>query len=177
MGLAASGFLASAVPVAAQTGGAAPPGEPAPAPTYGPPTKAKLTKKGKAIAPPNAPPAVQAAIYAGNMIRKKPYRWGGGHGTFYDKGYDCSGAVSFVLYGAGLLDSAMPSGSFMSWGEPGKGAWITVFANRGHMYMKVAGLRFDTSAVGEPVRQGSGPRWRKTKRKPKGYAVRHYPGL
>jgi hypothetical protein len=75
-----------------------------------------------------------------------------------------------------MLSSPMPSGPFMGWGVPGKGSWITVYANQGHMYAVIAGLRFDTSAVGEKVRQGSGPRWRRSKRKPAGYAVRHYPG-
>jgi hypothetical protein len=107
-----------------------------------------------------------------------PYRWGGGHRTFYDSGYDCSGAVSYVLHGAGMLESPMTSGGFASsWGAPGKGRWITVFGNAGHVYMVVAGLRFDTSAVGEKLNQGSGPRWRKTKRKPRGYAMKYWPGF
>ncbi|MDP9143525.1 MAG: C40 family peptidase, partial [Actinomycetota bacterium] len=121
------------------------------------------------------PPAVQAAINAGNAIRSYPYRFGGGHRSFYDTGYDCSGAVSYVLNAAGLLASPVPSGSLMSWGEPGKG-WITVFANKGHAYATIAGLRWDTSAVGEPLNRGTGPRWRATKRKPKGYTIRHVSG-
>jgi hypothetical protein len=171
----------------AQTGGSPtsgsestppPSSEPAPAsfPTV-PGNRAKLKKKnGKAIPPAGAPPAVQNAIIQANAIRKLPYRYGGGHASFSDSGYDCSGAVSYLLYAAGLLDAPMPSGPFMSWGLPGKGDWITVFANRGHMYAVVAGLRWDTSAVGEPSRRGSGPRWRATKRRPKGYAVRHIEG-
>jgi hypothetical protein len=71
----------------------------------------------------------------------------------------------------------MPSGPFMNWGEPGKGRWITVFANKGHMYAVIAGLRWDTSSFGERRRSGKGPRWRRNKRKPKGFAVRHYPGI
>jgi hypothetical protein len=131
---------------------------------------------GTAVAPANAPPAVQAAIAAGNQIRSMPYRWGGGHRTFYDTGYDCSGAVSYVLHAAGMLTSPMTSGGLAtSWGILGKGWWITVFANPSHTYMKVAGLRLDTSAVGEKLNQGSGPRWRKTKRKPRGYAIKHFP--
>jgi hypothetical protein len=176
-GLLTATSLVAAAPAAGQTGGA-----PAPPPTVPPaPTttgaKAKLLKNGMAVAPASAPVEVQNAIAAANRIRKMPYVYGGGHQSFDDVGYDCSGAVSYVLNAAGMLASPMPSGSFTSWGEPGKGAWITVFANGGHMYAKIAGLRWDTSAVGEPVRQGSGPRWRRTKRKPTGYAVRHYPGF
>jgi hypothetical protein len=179
-GLTALLALTAAVPASAQTGGTPPPGstEPTqttPAPT-GRPGKAKLRKDGTAVAPANAPPAVQNAIAAGNAIRTLPYRWGGGHRSFSDTGYDCSGAVSYVLNGAGMLSSPMPSGPFMSWGEAGKGYWITVYANAGHMYAVIAGLRFDTSAAGEKLNQGSGPRWRRSKRKPAGYAVRHYPG-
>jgi hypothetical protein len=179
------GTLTAAVaPAGAQTGGSgAPGGGTSTTPTtttpttYGPPQKARLTKKGVAIPPPNAPPQVVAAINAGNAIRKMPYRWGGGHASFFDTGYDCSGAVSYVLYAAGMLSSPMPSGPFMTWGLPGKGAWITVFANQGHRYAKVAGLRWDTSAVGERFRRGSGPRWRASKRRPTGYAIRHFPGF
>ena len=179
-GLTALFALAAAVPASAQTGGTPPPGssEPSsttPAPT-GPPGKAKLRKDGTAVAPANAPPAVQSAIAAGNAIRTMPYRWGGGHRSFSDTGYDCSGAVSYVLNAAGMLASPLPSGPLMSWGLPGKGYWISVFSNPSHVYMKVAGLRFDTSAVGEKVRQGSGPRWRRSKRKPTGYVLRHYQG-
>jgi hypothetical protein len=129
---------------------------------------------GKAVAPANAPQAVINAIAAGNAIRKKPYIYGGGHRSFSAKGYDCSGAVSYVLNGAGLLDSPMPSGPMMKWGTPGKGKWITVFANPGHAYMKVAGLRFDTSSMGSG---GNGPRWRATKRSPRGFSVRHASGF
>jgi hypothetical protein len=178
-GLTLACTLGIAVPAAAQTGGTPPPGgtepTPAPAPT-GPPGRATLMPDGTAVAPANAPPAVQAAIAAGNQIRSMPYKWGGGHRTFYDTGYDCSGAVSYVLHAAGMLTSPMTSGGLAtSWGILGKGWWITVFANPSHTYMKVAGLRFDTSAVGEKLNQGSGPRWRKTKRKPRGYAIKHFP--
>jgi len=165
------GALVLAAPAVAQV--AAPPSTAATVPG----AKAKLLKSGMAVAPAGAPDVVINAIAAGNAIRKMPYRYGGGHQSFSDTGYDCSGAVSYVLNGAGLLDTPMHSGLFMSsWGMPGKGAWITVFANKGHAYMVVAGLRYDTSAVGEPVRRGSGPRWRATKRKPKGYVIRHYVG-
>jgi hypothetical protein len=178
--LAVVAGLLAASPASAQTapppsGGSAPP--PTATPTVAG-AKAKLTKKGVAIAPANAPAAVVNAIAAGNAIRKMPYRYGGGHQSFFDSGYDCSGAVSYVLNGAGLLGSTTPLHStlFMGWGEPGKGSWISVFAHKSHAYMVVAGLRFDTSAVGERFNRGSGPRWRATKRKPKGYVVRHPTG-
>jgi hypothetical protein len=179
-GLSVVVSLIAAAPAVAQTasGGSTPPPTTSPAPAPVPGAKAKVTKKGVAIAPAGAPPQVVSAIAAGNVIRKFPYRYGGGHQSFSDSGYDCSGAVSYVLNGAGLLDTPMHSGLLASqWGAPGRGAWITVYANRGHAYMVVAGLRFDTSAVGEPLRRGSGPRWRATKRKPKGYWPRYYPGL
>jgi hypothetical protein len=177
-GLTLAFTLGIALPAAAQTGGTEPGGtEPAPTPApTGPPGRATLMPDGSALAPAGAPPAVQAAINAGNEIRTKPYRWGGGHRTFYDTGYDCSGAVSYVLHAAGFLSSPMTSGGLAtSWGVLGKGWWITVFANAGHTYMKVAGLRFDTSGAGDTFRQGSGPRWRAKKRKPRGYSIKHYP--
>jgi hypothetical protein len=169
--------LVLAPSAAAQTGGSPSPGEMAPPPPSVPGARAKLLPSGRAVAPAGAPAAVFAAIDAGNRIRKKPYIYGGGHQSFISKGYDCSGAVSYVLNAAGLLDSPLPSGDLMNWGTAGKGAWITVYANKGHAYMVVAGLRFDTSAVNEPINRGSGPRWRSTKRKPLGYAARYAVGL
>src|SRR6266540_327295 len=179
--------LAVAVPAAAQTGGSTPPGgttttttttPTAPAAPLAPPGKAKLRKDGTALAPSDAPANIQAAIAAGNAIHTYPYRWGGGHRSFTDTGYDCSGAVSYVLHAAGLLTAPMTSGGFASsWGVPGKGRWITVYGNAGHVYMVVAGLRYDTSSGGERLNQGSGPRWRSTKRKPTGYTAKYYPGL
>jgi cell wall-associated NlpC family hydrolase len=172
---AAAMLLSGAATASAQSGGTtAPGGGTSSAPTTGKPGKAKLKKNGQAVAPSNAPQEVINAISAANRIRKKPYIYGGGHKSFKSKGYDCSGAVSYVLNGAGLLDSPSPSGPLMKWGTRGKGRWITVFAHGGHTYMVVAGLRFDTSAMG---RGGKGPRWRKNKRSPKGFAVRHAPGL
>ena len=173
--LAAS--LVLAAPAAAQTGGAAPPPEAAPPPVTTPGSVAKLKKNGKAIAPADAPIQVQNAIAAANRIRKKPYIYGGGHKSFDSKGYDCSGAVSYVLNAAGLLESPLPSGPLMKWGVPGRGSWISVYANAGHTYAVIAGLRWDTSAVNEPINSGSGPRWRATKRKAAGYTVRHAEGL
>jgi hypothetical protein len=120
---------------------------------------------------------VQNAIRAGNRIHKKPYIWGGGHRRWKSKGYDCSGAVSYVLHAAGMLNRPLVSGLLAtSWGAPGLGAWITVYANKGHTYAVIAGLRFDTSAVGESLNQGRGPRWRTTLRGGAGYAARYYPG-
>jgi cell wall-associated NlpC family hydrolase len=175
--------LAIAVPAAAQTGGSGPPGStttpsttPTPAPV-GPPGKAKIRKDGTAVAPADAPPAIQSAIAAANAIHTLPYVWGGGHRSFTSSGYDCSGAVSYVLHAAGLLASPMTSGGLaQSWGVPGKGRWITVYGNASHAYMVIAGKRFDTSSGGDRWNQGSGPRWRKKKRKPAGYTQKYYPG-
>jgi hypothetical protein len=135
--------------------------------------RAKLTKSGRAIAPPGAPAAVVSAIAAGNAIHKRPYVWGGGHASFTSWGYDCSGAVSYVLHAAGLLPSPLVSGSLMSWGAAGKGRWITVMASPSHTYAVIAKRRFDTSSYGSG---GSGPRWRATKRGAHGFAVRHWAG-
>ena len=117
------------------------------------------------------------AIQAANRIHRRTYIWGGGHLSFKAKGYDCSGAVSYVLHAAGLLSSPLVSGQLAFWGMPGMGTWITVFANKVHTYMYIAGLRYDTSPRGETVDQGRGPRWRFTLRTGAGFAVRHYPGL
>ena len=134
--------------------------------------KAVLTEDGLAIPPASAPQVVKDVIEAGNRIASKPYRYGGGHGRWEDSGYDCSGSVSYALHGGDLLDSAMPSGSFTSWGERGKGEWITIYAHGGHMYMVVAGLRFDTSG-----RAQTGSRWQTAMRDPSGFTVRHPRGL
>jgi cell wall-associated NlpC family hydrolase len=125
-----------------------------------------------ASAPRSAPPAVKAAIAAANSISTTPYVWGGGHGSFYSSGYDCSGAVSFALYGAGLLDTPLTSGSLESYGEPGPGKWITIYANATHTYAVIAGLRWDT--VGDA--EGTGPRWHQEPPYPEGFVVRHPPG-
>jgi cell wall-associated NlpC family hydrolase len=126
-----------------------------------------------ASAPQSAPAAVKAAIAAANSIATTPYVWGGGHGSFYSYGYDCSGAVSFALYGAGLLSTPLTSGSLESYGEPGPGKWITIYANASHTYMTIAGLRFDTAGNPEGV---SGPRWHAEPPYPDGYVVRHPAG-
>jgi peptidoglycan hydrolase-like protein with peptidoglycan-binding domain len=134
--------------------------------------KAKIGSDGLAIAPANAPDAVKQIIAAGNVIAKKPYHYGGGHGKWVDSGYDCSGSVSYALHGAGLLDQALPSGDFMSWGDKGAGQWVTLYSNSGHMYMVIAGLRYDTSG-----RQQDGTRWHSDMRSSSGYTATHPTGL
>ena len=177
----------SAVAKAARTGGAMPKTAPPPkiaapdtpaapdrqAPLkLAPGTKATVGADGLAVAPAQAPPIVQRVIAAGNQIATMPYRYGGGHASWTDTGYDCSGSVSYALHGAGLLEQSMASGGFMTWASPGPGQWITTYANGGHMYMVVAGLRFDTSG-----RAGAGTRWQADLRPTSGYSVRHPPGL
>ena len=108
---------------------------------------------------------------AANRIATKPYKYGGGHGSFTDTGYDCSGSVSYALHGGGLLSAPLTSGGFMSWGAAGPGKHITIYANNGHVFMTINGRRFDTSA-----RSDSGSRWGGP-RSGGGYVVRHPPGL
>lgn len=125
----------------------------------------------RAVAPANAPAAVKRVIAAANHIRTLPYIWGGGHGSWQDAGYDCSGAVSYALHGGKLLTSPLTSGSFEAFGEAGAGRWITIYANASHAYMVVAGLRFDTAGdVNE-----TGPRWHPTVTAAAGgsYVARH----
>ncbi len=131
---------------------------------------------GRARAPHGAPAEVKRAIAAANEIVGKPYKYGGGHARIVDSGYDCSGTVSFALNGAGLLKTPLDSGSFMSWGEAGKGRWITVYTNPGHAYTVIAGLRLDTSAAGDPS-GAKGPRWRPALRSSRGFVARHPEGL
>lgn len=125
-----------------------------------------------AVAPPDAPVPVQAAIAAANRITSMPYRWGGGHGRWEDDGYDCSGAVSYVLHGAGLTADPMDSSGLARWGESGAGTWVTVYGRADHAFVVIAGLRFDTSGRGE-----DGPRWRPEVRSAAHYAARHPSGL
>jgi cell wall-associated NlpC family hydrolase len=144
-------------------------GAPAPG-SAGPVAPATLLADGTASAPAGAPAAVAAVIAAGNRIASLPYRWGGGHRTWEDTGYDCSGSVGYALHGGGLLDATSDSSGLMTYGDPGPGAWITIYANPDHVYMVVAGLRFDTS--------GANPsRWQLAERTGEGFAVRHPPGL
>jgi hypothetical protein len=131
-----------------------------------------MTPDGLAVAPLDAPAVVQEVISAGNQIAKLPYRFGGGHGTFEDTAYDCSGSISFVFAAAGLLNSTVDSTALESYGLPGPGRWITIFANAGHTFMYVAGLRFDTGGL-----RVSGSRWQPNGRDTSGFVVRHPPGL
>jgi hypothetical protein len=172
-------LTAPASATAASTGGTAPPNSRTSSPTTGgaqyeppppPPAEPGLARleSGVAYAPPGAPLAVVRAIKAGNRIQAKPYRYGGGHKAFQDTAYDCSGTVSFALHGGKLLRSPLDSGSLMKWGLAGEGTWITVYANPGHTYMIIAGLRLDTSGTG-----GRGPRWQTIQRDSTGFVARH----
>ena len=163
-----------AAPVKAETPGGVSSTTPETAEPTAPPGKAILVN-GRAVAPADAPPAVKRVIAAANKIRTKPYIYGGGHARWWDRGYDCSGAVSFALRGAGLIDTPMPSGSLAGWGSPGKGRWITVYANGGHAYAIIAGLRWDTAGN----TRGTGPRWHKSlKAQAAGpFTVRHPEGF
>ena len=131
---------------------------------------ARLRADGTAVAPADAPEAVKGVIAAGNRIATKPYRYGGGHGRWEDSGYDCSGSVSYALHGGGLVSTQLDSTGFESYGSRGSGRWITVYANAGHAYMVVAGLRFDTSGA-------SPSRWQSHTRSSAGYVVRHPSGF
>jgi cell wall-associated NlpC family hydrolase len=122
--------------------------------------------------PAGAPAAVGQVMAAGNAIATLPYVWGGGHGSFQASGYDCSGSVSYALAAAGLLSSPLDSTGFESWGLPGPGQWITVYANAGHAFMVVAGWRFDTVALSQ-----GGTRWTQSMTDTSGYVARHPPGL
>jgi cell wall-associated NlpC family hydrolase len=131
---------------------------------------------GLAAAPMSAPAVIQQVVWAGNQIIGLPYIFGGGHASFISPGYDCSGTVSFALHGGNLLLSPEDSSEFEGWGSHGAGRWIAVFANPGHAYMTVAGLRLDTSAADDPSNQ-QGPRWRPLRPENTGFVVRHPLGL
>lgn len=134
-----------------------------------------VLRNGVAYAPSRAPQNVKNAIWAANTLRRKPYVWGGGHASFYDRGYDCSGTVSFALHGAGLLNSPLPSSELMRYGERGRGRWITVYSRPGHTFAVIAGLRLDTTDLG---RGGDmGPRWYAYGRDTGGYVARHPAGM
>jgi peptidoglycan hydrolase CwlO-like protein len=149
------------------TGAPVPTGTPAP---LTPGQSAEYISESQASVPSAAPPAVQAAIEAANSIATTPYIWGGGHGSFESSGYDCSGSVSFALNGGGFLSSPLDSTGLETWGDPGPGQWITVYANSGHAWMIIAGLAFDT--VGGP-----GPRWHpEPVDSPEGFIARHPSG-
>jgi cell wall-associated NlpC family hydrolase len=138
---------------------------------------ATVTAGGMATVPASAPSRVAAMIAAANQVARKPYVYGGGHGrlageTFVDTAYDCSGSVSFALAAAGFIDSPMDSTALARFGKPGPGRWVTIYANAGHAFMTVAGLRFDTSG-----RDVGGSRWQARTRPVAGFTVRHPPGL
>jgi len=139
-----------------------------------PPTTGKTAEvisTGEAAAPFDAPQTVISVVQAANQIALTPYKWGGGHGAWRDKGYDCSGSVSFALAAAGLLNQPLVSTQFERYGDPGPGRWITIYANATHAFMTVAGLRFDTGGL------RAGTRWQKSMRPTGGFAVRHPPGF
>jgi cell wall-associated NlpC family hydrolase len=135
-------------------------------------SRAKVLPNGQAVPPKNAPTVVKQIIAAGNQIAREPYKWGGGHGAWQDDGYDCSGSVSFALAGAGLLDSPLNSSAFMKYGDKGEGEWVTLYTNHGHIFMVVAGIRFDTSGRGS-----KGSRWQTAMRSTGSYMAVHPPGL
>jgi cell wall-associated NlpC family hydrolase len=145
--------------------------------TSGPMVRGKraILRNGVAYAPANAPDSVKSAIWAANTLRAKPYVWGGGHGSFNDHGYDCSGTVSFALHHGGLLDTPMPSSDFLRYGKRGRGRWITIYARPGHTFAVIAGLRLDTTDL--TYGTDLGPRWHSDFRDPRGFAARHPEGL
>jgi cell wall-associated NlpC family hydrolase len=179
---AASAALLAAGPAYADSGGVGAPGDTppsttttpsstTPAPTTTPGAKATIVN-GLAVAPASAPPAVKSVIAAANRIGTRPYVWGGGHKAWASSGYDCSGSVSYALHGGGFLTSPMDSTGLEGWGSRGRGSWITVYANAGHAYAIIAGLRWDTSGNARGI---SGPRWHKNLRTAQSgsYVVRH----
>jgi cell wall-associated NlpC family hydrolase len=157
------GALFVASPAVAGTGGT-------PVPGTSSTTVHKAHMEGdRAVPAPDTPYRIKEVIWAGNRIRRKPYVWGGGHGSWEDNGYDCSGSVSYALHGGDFVSHPRTSGGFMSWGLHGKGRWITVYANGGHVWAVIAGLRWDTSQV-----PGSGPGWSTHMVSTSGYVARHY---
>jgi hypothetical protein len=147
-------------------------------PSSGPTTPGNEARlQGKlALAPANAPISVKRAIWAANQLCTKPYRYGGGHRSFHESGYDCSGTVSYALAGAGLLNAPLSSSDLRAYGNRGPGKWITVYARRGHTFAVIAGLRLDTTSPHNPSRQWA-PRWQPTPRAPTGFELRHPVGL
>lgn len=140
---------------------------------YYPGYTAKLLANGRASIPSRAPERVKILIRAANKLIGKPYRLGGGHGRHHDSAYDCSGSIAFALREAGMMGGRYPtSGDFFRWGKAGYGKWFTVYCKKGHVFMIVCGLRFDTTGSG----RGRGPRWYTTPRPCRGFYVRHAPG-
>ena len=171
----ALGFFAVAI-----FGAATAPAAPSLFPTTGPvvPGTRATLRGGVAMAPAQAPPEVKRAIWAANQLRTKPYRYGGGHRSFSDSGYDCSGTVSYALGAAGLVPSPMSSSDFRRFGSRGEGKWITVYARNGHTFATIAGLRLDTTPFNTMRRDRHwAPRWQPTPRTPRGFDARHPAGL
>jgi len=168
--------IRAAATASPSSGGTTPSGGTAPTAvrtTFVPGPRARLLADGTAAAPASAPPVVKRVIAAGNVIARTPYKWGGGHARWNDTGYDCSGTVAYALRGGGFLGGATPSfGSFNNFGAPGTGRWITLVMNSGHIYMVVAGLRFDSSG-----RAVTGSRWQTQMRPLAGWRIRHPAGL
>jgi cell wall-associated NlpC family hydrolase len=171
--MAVFGLTAPAL-AAPGTGGAhvAPPAKPPPSggpPPTTPVSTAVLSADGRtAISPASAPGAVRTVIDAANQLTRAPYRYGGGHRSFVDSAYDCSGSVSYALHGGGLLSKPLDSSALMRWGRAGRGTWITVYSSPRHAFVVIAGLRFDTAGSGP-----RGPRWRLGARSSRGFAARH----
>jgi hypothetical protein len=138
-----------------------------------PTAKARLLPSGMLIPPKSAPARVKRVIWAADRIRTKPYIWGGGHARWQDRGYDCSGSVSYALHGGEFLESPLPSGPMESWGLEGEGRWITVYANPGHAYAVIAGYRWDTAGDSS----GTGPRWHEELLSNEGFVARHPAGF
>ncbi len=134
-----------------------------------------VLRRGIAHAPSRAPQSVKNAIWAANSLRSKPYIWGGGHSFFYDRGYDCSGTVSFVLHGAGAIGAPLPSSDLMRYGKRGRGRWFTIYARPGHSFAVIAGLRLDTTDFQNGG--NTGPRWHADMRDTRGYVARHPAGM
>jgi hypothetical protein len=141
-----------------------------------PGNKARLRFGGQAAAPAKAPLVVKRVIWAANQLRFKPYRYGGGHHSFIDTAYDCSGTISYALAAAGLIRSPMNSSEFCHFGERGRGKWITIYARSGHTFAIIAGLRLDTTPY-LTAHDRWAPRWRRTIRLPVGFEARHPIGL
>jgi len=147
-------------------------------PSSGPTTpgnEARLCGK-QAMAPANAPLSVKRVIWAANQLCTKPYQYGGGHRSFHDTGYDCSGTVSYALAGAGLVSAPLSSKDLRAYGHRGPGKWITIYARDGHVFAVIAGLRLDTTSPHNPNRRWA-PRWQPTYRPPSGFEARHPIGL
>jgi hypothetical protein len=170
LALSATALFAPGSASAACTSGGASPSE---VDLCTPTAKAHLLPNGMLVPPKSAPPRVKAVIAAANKIRSKPYVWGGGHARWWDRGYDCSGSVSFALHGGKFLESPLPSGPMAKWGEEGEGRWITVWTNAGHAYAEIAGFRWDTSGDGGGE---TGPRWHEDLRDNVGFVARHPAG-